>query len=273
MASVYTHNRFGCQLLEKLPRSMQNFLEQHKELYLLGQQGPDLFFFNPKALMKPNSPGTIIHDSRGADFISRQANRLKHLSKDDPQVAYFIGSLCHYILDVHVHPTVNALVEPGDFSHIVIETELDRYFLEKDGEDPLHFKLNQLILPADDKYEAVVPSFYASYEKADKAIVMGGIRFFRYVKRFFYVTSPAKEKLLLQIVKLIGDDPNYRGLIMRLKPLKQATHSNPLLEQCYEKALNHAYNVIQEALDYIYLDSDLSDFFNHDYNGVKLYEY
>lgn len=272
MPSIYTHNRFGLQLLERLPKDMQDFLNKHRELYLLGQQGPDLFFFNPKTLMKSDSPGTVIHEARGAEYIWRQVKRLKGLPKDDPQVAYFIGGLCHYILDVHAHPTVNALVEPGDFSHIAIETELDRYFLEKDGEDALRFKLNKLILPADKTYAASVPDFYASYKKADKATVMWGIRFFRYIKRFFYATNPLKEKFLLMLVKLIGDDPNYRGLIMRLTPLKQASHSNSLLEECYEKGLNRAYSLIQEALNHVYLDQELSDFFDHDYNGVKHHE-
>lgn len=179
MPSIYTHYRFGRQLFEKLPKEMQDFLQQHKELYTLGQQGPDLFFFNPKTLMKADSPGTIIHDTSGADFIGRQVARLKSLPKNDPQVAYFIGGLCHYILDVYAHPTVDALVESGDFCHVAIETELDRYFLEKDGQDALHFKLNQLIEPAYGVYEAAVPDFYSSYEKGDKATVMGGIRFFR----------------------------------------------------------------------------------------------
>ncbi len=56
---------------------------------------------------------------------------MKCIPKNDPQIACFIGGPYYYILDIPVHPTVNGLVESRDFSHIAIETELDRYFLQE----------------------------------------------------------------------------------------------------------------------------------------------
>nr|WP_276934659.1 hypothetical protein [Globicatella sulfidifaciens] len=51
MASIYTHHRFGLQLLELLPEQYKIIAETHRDYYLLGQQGPDIFFFNPLTLI------------------------------------------------------------------------------------------------------------------------------------------------------------------------------------------------------------------------------
>ncbi|QTU82901.1 zinc dependent phospholipase C family protein [Carnobacteriaceae bacterium zg-C25] len=269
MASIYTHNRFGKHVKHHFPKEWQKAIVQNESLYLLGQQGPDLFFFYPKTLMKSDSPGTVIHKQAGKQFINNQKDRLRALPLNHPQWSYFIGSLCHYILDVHIHPTVEAVKNDATgYSHIAVETELDRYYIEQDGMVGVEYRLDKLITKDDVTYEQHIPPFYNVYDKADQKTVMGGIRYFRLVKKWCFAKTPLREKIVAKLIKVIGNDtPNFNGLVMHLTPLPEAQQNQGRLVSCVDKALEAAPTLIQNAIDFIREDVPLVDFFNYTYDG------
>lgn len=47
--------------------------------------------------------------------------------------AYLYGYLCHFMLDSECHPYIDLYMEEKDLGHLEIETDFDRYLMEKDG--------------------------------------------------------------------------------------------------------------------------------------------
>ena len=45
MPSCYAHYRFGVHVLQTLPEQVQKQIEANRNLFDLGLQGPDFFFF------------------------------------------------------------------------------------------------------------------------------------------------------------------------------------------------------------------------------------
>lgn len=264
MASIYTHHRFGLQLLELLPERYKIVAETHRDYYLLGQQGPDLFFFNPLTLMKADSPGVVIHKEPGLNFIENQRELLLDCDWNSPETAYFIGSLCHYLLDSNIHPLVNQLSE-GEFTHLNVETELDRYYLLKDGENPFTFKLEKLIAKQPG-FQNVIPKFYSHYPKGTAQNVNLGIRFFRYIKWFFHSESQTKENILTSILNLVGFS-DFKSLIILHTPFKEAAAANGQLDEIYEATLKKTPALIDNVFQYYMAEQKLSDVFKINYDG------
>lgn len=267
MASMYTHFRFGNEIINLLDEDLKKLAENYPDLFCIGQQGPDIFFFHPKTLMKDDSPGTIIHNLSGKDFIDKQKEILVSSGKNSNQAGYMLGVLCHYTLDSIIHPLVNEVCEVGEFNHITVETELDRYYLEKDGFNPVEVKLNKF-LPNTKLVRSTVSEFYEGYENAQKSITKNTVRFFRAVKRIFYAPISPKEKALIKILEKSGNMPKFNGLIMRLKPYKQAEKTNPVLAEKYELAIKEAPRLLRNAFDYIYNNGELDSHFELNFEGV-----
>lgn len=267
MASMYTHFRFGNEIIKLLDEDLQKLANSYPDLFSIGQQGPDIFFFHPKTLMKDDSPGSIIHELSGRDFIEKQKPLLLKSGKDSNQAGYMLGVLCHYTLDSIIHPLVNEVCEDGEFNHITVETELDRYYLKKDGFNPLAVKLNKF-LPNTKLVKETIPVFYKGYKNATEKITKSTVSFFRKVKRIFYAPRAPKEKLLIKILEISGNMPKFNGLIMRLKPYEQAEKTNPLLAEKYELAVKEAPRLLRNAFDYIYGNGELDSHFELNFEGV-----
>ncbi|WP_028124783.1 zinc dependent phospholipase C family protein [Eremococcus coleocola] len=269
MPSIYTHHRFGRDLVDYLKPELKNLAILYPDLYELGQQGPDIFFAHPRWLMRPDSLGMIIHNHAGKDYLNRQKSWLKNLGLNSPQAAYLLGTMCHYILDSKVHPLVDALSEPNDFTHLTVETELDRYFLEVDGYEPTQFNPAQLI-PRKKTYRQLMNDFYYSYGLGSFINLQASVAYFRMIKHLFYSPNPIKGEIFLKIFDLVGKKASYNGLIMQVAAFPQASQSNPQLVAAYEASLRQAPDLLANAFAYIFEDQPLLADFNLDYNGQEI---
>lgn len=268
MASIYTHNRFGLLLREKMSGELKEIALKYDDLYRLGQQGPDIFFFNLKLTMKKGTPGMFIHEASGKDFLMHIKPFVRQYSLNSPQGAYLLGSLCHYILDSKIHPLVDGF-KFVDFYHLDIETELDRYYLIKDGvSKPEKYRLD-LLIPQTEQVYQVVPDFYLQYDGVSREDVIKGIKGFSLIKKIFLTSCLVKEKVFCGILKLVGMR-KFSALMMRRKPIVQSRETNPVLAKCFDDVLMLAMDLIENALGYIYDDQELRDDFNINYDGIRV---
>lgn len=268
MASIYTHNRFGLLLREKMSGELKEVATKYDDLYRLGQQGPDIFFFNLKLTMKEGTPGMFIHEASGKDYLEHIKPFVKQYPLNSPQGAYLVGSLCHYILDSKIHPLVDDF-NFADFGHLDIETELDRYYLIKDGiKKPEKYRLD-LLIPQTEQVYQVVPEFYLQYNGVSKEDVIKGIKGFSFIKKLFLTSCLVKEKVFCSILKIAGMQ-KFSALMMRQTPLAKSQQTNPILAKCYDDTLMIALDLIENALGYIYNDQELKDDFNINYDGIRV---
>lgn len=142
MPSVLTHYGFNKLVLDK----KIEFLNGNEDIYLLGAQGPDPFFFygivpffkakNPKEVRKY---GTVLHKLVPNEVFSFFFDYANNSEDKDVLYAYILGAGLHYILDRKVHPYVFYKTGFSDdkkkkakyfVDHTLFETHLDVLLME-----------------------------------------------------------------------------------------------------------------------------------------------
>lgn len=130
MPAVYAHYRFGKQVLPELPADVRQCVQRFRRLYDMGLQGPDFFFYyNPVMKTAVGNLGAAFHSQPGQEFFTRACAQ----AKSEAARAYLYGLLGHYCLDSACHPFVDKTVADGAARHVALESEFDRFLMEKDG--------------------------------------------------------------------------------------------------------------------------------------------
>lgn len=145
MPAIITHHLFGEQSATLLPEGMVSS-EEELLAFLLGNQGPDPFFFRffgtPKQIKNSMALGHKMHEQQMYKAFSALRDGVSHLPARDAQVgrAFALGVLSHYALDRAAHPFIYAqehaiiganaeLRGSGSEVHAVIESEIDSWML------------------------------------------------------------------------------------------------------------------------------------------------
>jgi len=87
-------------------------IDSHRNLFNLGTQGPDIFFYHnawPWAKGKSLSGiGSRLHHEKVKAFFDHAFEALERKKDEgkEKMLAYMYGYLCHYSLDTHTHPYI-----------------------------------------------------------------------------------------------------------------------------------------------------------------------
>lgn len=151
MPGFRTHYLFGKSAMEENKLAdIYQCIKDHPLAYQLGQQGPDIFFYNPFTVFSyPASLGTTIHNASVMSFFSSLFEaRSTFIRKKDRAIcdAYLMGFIGHYTLDVIAHPYIQYRVKRRKNKdrpkyahgiHVILETDIDlalqRHYLHLDA--------------------------------------------------------------------------------------------------------------------------------------------
>lgn len=150
MPSTYAHERFGKKVLETLPDALRADILEEKDLYYIGVQGPDIFFYyNPLTNNEIGKVGTACHEMSGRVFFDPRIQHLMTLSGERETAAhsYLAGCLTHFVLDATCHGYIFGYTERTGTSHAAIEGDFDRALLEADGYNPVKHNLCRRFVP------------------------------------------------------------------------------------------------------------------------------
>lgn len=144
MPDLTTHYLFGETVYPNLNEDVQNVIDNHRNVFNVGLQGPDLLFFHNviKSPFINKSPLPKIGSRMHTELIKDVLNYMKLYigtlespsTEHDILSSYYIGYVCHYFLDKTVHPYVYYLVEKihnkfpkqTELSiHVKVESEID----------------------------------------------------------------------------------------------------------------------------------------------------
>ena len=138
MPSVYAHYRFGTALLPSLPADVRKTIQRFRGLYEMGLHGPDIFYYSsPVIHTGADYLGIKFHEQTGREFFTRVCRAVR-LERSEGALSYLYGLLTHYCLDSRCHEVIRQLAEAEDLRHMELETEFERYLLEKDGKVPAY---------------------------------------------------------------------------------------------------------------------------------------
>ena len=147
MADIYLHSRLAEEVIKELD------YEFDKKLVFMGAQGPDPLYYNMQSKEHKDYRyyADRMHDTNTKNLFKNMINHIKHHNN---QITYswLVGFICHYALDVKIHPYVyhNVGVYKKDKPethkyrglHLKFERSIDAVMIEKE----LGFKANKLSL-------------------------------------------------------------------------------------------------------------------------------
>lgn len=137
MPSILTHYGFNKEVFD----NSINFLNSNEDVYLVGAQGPDPFFFygivpffKSKNSKEIRNYGIKLHKLVPSDMFYFFFNYANNSKNKDILYAYILGAGLHYILDRKIHPYVFYKTGFSDdkkmkgkyfVDHTLFETHLD----------------------------------------------------------------------------------------------------------------------------------------------------
>lgn len=147
MPSLYCHYISGTSTLERLSSSAtKSIVDRHRNVFNLGTQGPDIFFYYDVWPLKRASVlkklGGRLHCKKVHTFFQKSLEYISQKSgaERDILLAYMLGYICHYSLDSATHPYVfyrsglevsnSDSKEKYDSDHRKFETALDVLILD-----------------------------------------------------------------------------------------------------------------------------------------------
>lgn len=163
MPALLTHYLCGNAALKLIDKDyFKDTLLRHRNVFNLGTQGPDIFFYYGAWPWKKSEGipklGDRMHEEKTGEFI---LEAIKYVSESDELTksiltAYVCGYLCHYMLDCHTHPYIfykTGFVLAGEkytskytCYHRMFETALDVLMLMRElGLKPSEFNASEQI--------------------------------------------------------------------------------------------------------------------------------
>lgn len=116
MPNIITHKIFAEEVYKKTTKKdIKDLLEKHFQIYYIGSNGPDFLFFyhaKPWEAYKDhslNEIGSRLH-AQGINAFYESAVESVQREKDpyikESELAYLMGHLCHWSLDMMTHPYI-----------------------------------------------------------------------------------------------------------------------------------------------------------------------
>lgn len=231
MPSTYAHYRFGAAMYRSMDADIRRTVARYRRLYDVGLHGPDLFlYYNPALSTKTGALSKKFHRQTGQEFFTRVCRGLR-LEPSEAGFSYLYGVLCHYCLDSVCHPFVNAKAAEGPAGHTEIETEFDRFLLERDGKLPPHEQDISRHLQLADAECAAAAGFYPPATARDIRRCVKNMAFFI---RLLTAPEGAKRAVITRGAPLVS--ANAASMVMPTAPNPRCAHLDAPLEELYREA-------------------------------------
>lgn len=264
MPTTFTHHKFGKDVYKELPEEVKNIIRSRKKEYILGLQGPDIFFYHlPFVKNKVFQRGIELHDNDAYSFFQRSIEEYKK-KPTKALLAYLLGFACHFILDSTCHPFIYKVQERAHLSHSEIESCLDREEMLACGIDPYTYKPASAVgIKAADCQELL--NLFPGLTKRQWKRALRGFRFY---------TGIGVLRYEFQRAAVVG----FLGKFERAKEIKGRFIVKVYKRRClrcvdilrtvfYKRARMEASSLLVNLYECAVSQGDLSGRFKRNYNG------
>lgn len=252
MPAVAAHYLLGQIVYENLEPKIKKLITDHKSLFDIGLQGPDiLFFYKPLIKNRISTLGHNIHKEKAERFFVKALN--KKAIKKEKLLVYLFGICCHYSLDRAFHPYVTGRSET-ETEHQAIEADFDYEIIKRYN---LSIK-RHIYIPVNVSFKAIS----RAYDDISKSEVKRAVHSMRRMIRFLEYR---------RIVTIAERLTNRKDLYSTLSINKRRT--NPLGVQkmllFFEQGVKDAHELIDELYKAYKNKSDNIKGFKENFIGVK----
>lgn len=260
MSSLVTHYFFAERIRPTLPEKARDIIAAYPEHYILGAQGPDIFFYYLTS--KKSKIGGEIHSIPLMDFIEKNGDWIEKGPVLSPTWAYFFGFLTHFSLDVTVHPYIDCVEKKISIDHVTLERDFDRVILEEEGYEPTAFLCRDL-LPSPAHVADGTARAYEAYG-IDRHDVHRAVASFRTGQQFFHVDDLKVYERKHKLLKAIGVDDSFGGMLLNPNGYEDSIYiTNPVMKEL----MILAYPVARKAVLAFTEGSEYPPFFQLNFNG------
>lgn len=263
MPTTYTHDAFGKEAYERLPGPQKTLIRKYKKEYLAGLHGPDIFFYYKPYLVKKNKIvefGHAMHKERAGTFFETGIEQY-HETGSEALLAYLAGFVCHYILDSCCHPYVFAYQKKTGLSHGEIETNLDRYYMERDQKDPFTYHPASAICAVPETAEAIHLAFPQFTEKE----ILCSLKGMKFYCNLTVTRCEWKRRLFHRALKIAGADRGIGCRIIEQQPNPETAESTEELARLYRQALEEIVTAMGSLFEAVYEGTPLGSRFDRTY--------
>ncbi|MBE6976857.1 MAG: hypothetical protein E7439_06675 [Ruminococcaceae bacterium] len=256
MPATYAHYRFGTMLLPNMPGDVRRTIQRFRRLFEVGLHGPDIFYYQIPGFKKDASfLGIKFHEQTGKEFFQRVVRAVR-LERSEASQAYLYGVLCHYCLDSRMNSYIKEQAEQEGISSLMVETEFDRFLLEKDGKVPAcsqdltpHLKLTP------GEWETVAKF----YPPATAKNVKDSLNNMIFILRLLATPEGTRRKVLTKGVGVLGKE--FSGAVMTVEPNPKCQHLNEGLLARYEDAQAQFAEMLSQLQAHMTYSAALEDAF------------
>ena len=258
MPGHYAHYRFAASQLRNMDGETRKIVDRFRQLYDIGAQGPDpLFCFNPFINNRIFELGCQIHWSPGREFFQRACQTYR-AQPTDAAYAYLLGCLTHFCLDSMCHPYVNDVAKSSTEKHVALETEFNRFLMEKDGKTSPHTIDPSGYLTLTRGECATAASFYQGLSGAEFSRSLVNMRL---SNKLFAVPEGLFRCVVKKVTEMIG----YGGFIMTKGPdVAYCQFNEPMLER-YEQAMQNFPGMLAQLRQFLKQEMSLGEEFDKAY--------
>ncbi len=264
MPTTYAHYTFGKKVYDALPKPVQKVVEAHREVYDIGQHGPDILFYYLNDLHRGpvNKQGTGLHKKMADEFFWHGLSVISQEWSPSAGRAYMYGFICHFTLDSECHPYVEKMIQVSGIGHNELEMEFDRYLMTKDGIDPLTYLGTGHIHPTMENAEVIAPFFDNLTPQQVKDALKGMIA----VHKLMLAPGEAKRDALFAVMKVAGVYDSMHGIVMSREANPVCADFNELLQKKYDDAVPLAVDLIMDYLRSIRYGAPLPERFHRTFS-------
>lgn len=260
MPSVYTHCKFACDALARLPERLAQTACENRKFYDAGQSGADLlFYYKPYKTNDVRKRGSAMHRERFdrlMDVFREKALASENFAAD---VAYLTGFFTHFMLDSAMHPYIWRCDEEKIAPHFVIEADYDRKLLLADGKSPYDARFLDY-QQVDDEVAQTLSKYLACTPQQIKHI-------FRARKKFTALISSQNPLIrgFLKFLFKISSNPKGNEILIQNKANPSCSEISLRLDALYDCALDEVEKYGGEFEKFLLEDGNLGERFERDF--------
>ncbi len=279
MPAIFTHIRFGEEVVKALPPALSALAERHAECFALGTQGPDLLFYHKPLKTKKNptrQKGWDLHAVAPEAFFLEGArllladkanyNSAGNFVPTSAQAAYLIGFLCHFVLDYSAHPYIDEH-SIGGLSHGKIESELDKRHFRKIGKPIRGYNAARRFFPLDKSVTAA-----ASVLGVEKKNAKAALKSMRFINGLFSSGCGLIHGFCQTALSVLGIK-SFKDMFIHKKDDPRCETLWATLDTIFNEAVVTANQVITEFFGSIESSVErnilTNEIFHYNYSGIK----
>ena len=266
MPTTYAHWYFGNECIDVLPDDLKDIVNNNRDFFNTGTNGPDVFFYN----LLDSKTAKFGHDMHKESPRSFFMNAIKVYKENDnnkdEMMSYLLGFLTHYVLDSQTHSYIERKKEVSNISHNKVEAEYDGHLMRKQG---LKVKEVNRSEPITAKHEntQIISRFYP----LDEESIYKAFKWHKFIINFFNCKTPIKYNFLIKTGNKILSEAN-KDLPIKFEEDEICKDSNLRLDKLKEKALVIYKELVTNFIDALNNDKELDAYFDHNFNQWDNYK-